>query len=144
MGFDVPRRLPEAVRDVLAHADRFELVSLNPDGGPTREEGRYWGWRVLGSTVVGSPTDRQELLAALETGIAENTGWVAACFDPRHGIRASRGGDSLDLVVCFECAQIYIYSDGKRAESVLVSGSPEPVFDRILTAAGVELAPKHD
>jgi hypothetical protein len=139
---DAPNRLPDAVRDVLANADTFELLSLNPDGGTTREPGHFWGWRVLGSIAVESPVTRDEVVAALKRGIAENEGWVADCFDPRHGIRAARGGESVELVVCFECAQVYIYPDGKWGGSVLVTGSPEPVFDRILSAAGVPLAPK--
>ena len=144
MGLDVPNRLPDVVRDVLANADRFELLSLNPDGGPTREPGHFWGWGVLGSATVETPGTRDEVVVALERGIAENEGWVAACFDPRHGIRASREGATVELVVCFECAQVYIYPNGKWAGSVLITGSPEPVFDRILSAAGVQLAPKRD
>jgi hypothetical protein len=144
MGLDVPNRLPDAVRDVLRNADHFELLSLNPEGGPTREEGHFWGWRTLGSAAIESPSTRAEVLTALEQGIAENEGWVAACFDPRHGIRATRGDTSVDLVVCFECAQVYIYWGGKWAGSVLVTGSPESVLDRVLSASGVPLAPKSD
>lgn len=141
MGLDVPNRLPDAIRDVLANADQFELLSLEPSAGPTREAGHFWGWRVLGSVVV-SAADRDALLSALEQGIAENGGWVAACFIPRHGIRAAQGGSSADLVVCFECAQVYLYPDGKWSGSVLVTGTPQPVFDRVLSAAGVQLAEK--
>ena len=72
---DPPNRLPDAIRDVIAGADRFELLSLDPDGGSTREAGHFWGWRVLGSVVVGSP-DRDMLVSALEQGIAENGGVV--------------------------------------------------------------------
>ncbi len=140
---DPPNRLPDAIRDVIAGADRFELLSLDPDGGSTREAGHFWGWRVLGSVVVGSP-DRDMLVSALEQGIAENGGWVAACFIPRHGIRASLGGSSVNLVVCFECAQVYIYLDDKWSGSVLVTGSPQPAFDRVLSAAGVQLAEQSD
>jgi hypothetical protein len=134
-----PNRLPDAVRDVLTTADRFELLSLDPKIGPTREAGHFWGWRVHGSVVVG-PADRDALMAALERGIAENGGWVDACFIPRHGIRASRGVSSVDLVVCFQCSQVYLYRNGKDSGRVLVTGSPQPTFDRMLSAAGVQLA----
>jgi hypothetical protein len=140
---DPPNRLPDAIRDLLTVADHFELLSLDPENGATREPGHFWGWRVLGSVVVG-PGDRDALVSALERGIAENGGWVAACFIPRHGIRASRGAASVDLVVCFECAQVYIIPDGKWSGSVLVTDSPQPAFDRVLSAAGVPLAePRH-
>ena len=139
MGADAPNRLPDAICEVLANADRFELLSLEPAGGPTEEAGHFWGWRVIGSVVV-TATDRDALLSALERGIAENGGWVAACFIPRHGILAARGASSIDLVVCFECAQVYLYQDGRWAGSVLVAGSPQPLFDQVLSAAGVQLA----
>jgi hypothetical protein len=139
---DAPNRLPDGVRDVLANADRFELLSLDPGNGTTREPGHFWGWPVLGSATIEAPDMRAEVLAALEQGIAENEGLVAACFMPRHGIRAARGGAAVDLLVCFECLQVYVYSDGKWVGTVLVMDSPEPVFDRILSRAGVPLAPK--
>ena len=139
MGLDAPNRLPDAIATVLARADRFELLSLEPSEGPTHERGHFWGWRVLGSAVV-TTAERDELVSALERGIAENRGWVAACFDPRHGIRASFGGSSVDLVVCFECSSMNLYQDGKQFDSLLVTGSPQPVFDRVLTSAAVPLA----
>lgn len=139
MGLKAPNRLPNAIGDVLASADRFKLLSLEPAAGPTKETGHFWGWRVLGSVVI-TAADRDALVSALEHGIAENGGWVAACFTPRHGIKATRGRSSADLVVCFECAQVYLYPDGKWSGSVLVSSTPQPVFDRVLSAAGVQLA----
>jgi hypothetical protein len=142
MGMELPNRLPESFREVLQNADLFELLSLDPNAMPTREPGHFWGWRVLGLTAVEPPAARQEVFAALERGIAENTGWVAACFDPRHGIRARRGDQLVELVVCFRCSQVYLYADGKWDGSVLITHSPEAVFDRVLSAAGVPLAEK--
>ena len=139
MGLDAPNRLPDAIATVLARADRFELFSLDPLDEPASEPGHFWGWRVLGSVVVTS-AERDELVPALVRGIAENGGWVAACFDQRHGIRASCGESSVELVVCFECSQVNFYKDGKQFGSVLVTSSLEPVFDRVLASAAVPLA----
>jgi hypothetical protein len=138
MGSNEPDRFPDTIREVLANADRFELLSLEPAGGPTTEPGHFRGWRVLGSVVV-TAKDRDALVSALERGIAENDGWVAACFIPRHGIRATHGGKVVDLVACFECAQC-VYSEGEVSGSVLVTDSPQAMFDQVLSAAGVELA----
>ena len=124
MGLDAPNRLPDAIATVLARADRFELFSLEPSDG----------------SVVVTSAERDELVPALVRGIAENGGWVAACFDPRHGIRASCGESSVELVVCFECSQVNFYKDGKQFGSVLVTSSLEPVFDRVLASAAVPLA----
>ena len=139
MRLDAPNRLPDAIATVLARADRFELFSLEPSDGPTHERGHFWGWRVLGSVVV-TTAERDELVPALERGIAANGGWVAGCCIPRHGIRASCGESSVDLVVCFECSSVSLYKDGKQFGSVLVTDSPQPVFDRVLTSVAVPLA----
>ena len=94
------------------------------------------------AAAVESPAIRQELFAALERGIAENDGWAAACFIPRHGIRAIQGAELVELVVCFECAQVNIHAGGKWLGGVLITASPEPVLDQVLAAAGVPLADK--
>ena len=47
-----PNRLPDGIRDVLANADRFELLSLDPCMSATQEPGRFWGWPVLGSVII--------------------------------------------------------------------------------------------
>ena len=115
------------------------MLSLEPAEGPTSEAGNFWDWHVLGSVMVHS-SDRDELILALDRGIAENQGWVAECFIPRHGIRAIRGSFSVELVLCFQCAQVYIYTNGTWSECVLVTGSPQPMFDTVLAAAQVPLA----
>jgi hypothetical protein len=69
-----------------------------------------------------------------------NDGRVAACFNPRHGIRASREGKTIDLVICFECLQVYVYAEEGRQGSFLTTSSPQPVFDQVLREAGVPLA----
>jgi hypothetical protein len=30
------------------------------------------------------------------------------CFDPRHGIRVTRGGVTVDFVICFQCFQAIV------------------------------------
>jgi hypothetical protein len=140
---DAPNRLPDLVLEVLAYPDRFDLLSLDPSDGYSDEDSGFQGWRVLGITTIESPETRREVVEALQRGIAENQDCAAECFIPRHGIRVVRGDSSVDLVVCFECAQAYVYYGDEMFETVLVSDSPKPVFDRVLTAARVKLAGKY-
>ena len=76
--------------------------------------------------------------------MSEQEGNVPACFRPRHGIHATRGQKVVDLLVCFECSQVEVYSGGSDQPSLglRTSGSPEPVFDKALRDAGIPLAPK--
>ena len=54
---------------------------------------------------------QKQLLDALYKGIADSDGNGAKCFDPRHGIRASVDGKTVDLVICFECSWVYVFYD---------------------------------
>jgi hypothetical protein len=137
-----PNKLPDDAQAVLAGADRLVLLSLDPVPPKERPQDHFRGWKVLGRTEVKDKATRERIVAALTKGIAENKGNLARCFNPRHGISATQGGTTVDLVICFECLQIRVAVNGKDGPLVLVTESPEPVFDKVLKDAGVPLAPK--
>jgi hypothetical protein len=142
------RGLPPKARTVLDAPDEFELLSLNPDhearskGSAGSKGETFHDWPVLGKTKV-TEADRKRVMEALERGIGENNGMAAACFNPRHGIRATKGGKTVELEICFECMSMTIYVDGER-KGALTTGSPQKTFDEVLIAAGVKLADKAD
>ncbi|HYS03626.1 MAG TPA: hypothetical protein VEW47_00390 [Candidatus Dormibacteraeota bacterium] len=129
-------------RAVLAGADRLELLSLDPEA-PLRSSSKgFHGFKILGKTVITSEDDRRRLFFALNKGEAETSGMLASCFNPRHGIRASKHGQMVDLVICFECLQVVAYLNNDKAGGFLTSKSPQPVFDSLLSKAGVRFADK--
>ena len=65
----------------------------------------------------------------------------AACFNPRHGIRATHDGKTVDLVICFECFSLQVFLGDTKA-GALTTDSPPPTFDRVLRKAKVPLPPK--
>jgi hypothetical protein len=134
-------RLEPRLNKILDGAVTLEFYSLDPTPRKEKPQDDFHGWKVLGKTVVKSKATRSQLLEALRQGIADNTGIAAACFNPRHGIRAKADGKTLDLVICFECLSIQIFLDDKRT-SVLTADTPQETFDKILKAAGVPLPPK--
>jgi hypothetical protein len=135
-------KLPAQARDALTKANRFELFSLDPNQKREKPGEGFHGWEVLGTTAVEDAGIRQKIVAALEKGVQENQGVAAECFNPRHGIRATRGDQTTDFVICFECLQVEVYVGDKRTNSFLVSRSPQPLFDKILRDAGVPLPAK--
>ena len=129
------------IRAVLEGAEQFELLSINPDRRAPKASDNFHGWNVLGRTTVKDANIRKKLVAAFRKGVEENDGVVAACFNPRHGIRATFEGKSVDLVICFECFQTEVYAGGFSSERKLLNtNSPEPAFDGVLKAASVPLA----
>jgi hypothetical protein len=131
--------IPAAAASILEGADKFELLSLDPHFSGGHVEEGFHNYKILGQTELSDPRQRTMIVSALKKG-AEEAGSPAMCFDPRHGIRVVRGGEMVDFVICFECSRVDVYVDGSKGESFLVSKSPQPVFDRALTDAGIPLA----
>lgn len=127
---------PVAALDI---ADEFVLLSLDPDRHSEKTGTKFHDWRELGRTSVKERATRNRLLSALDRGAKENDGRVAACFDPRHGIHATSAGKVIDLVICFRCLQVEVFTDGKPTGGFLTSSSPQPIFDQVLHNAGVPL-----
>jgi hypothetical protein len=138
-------KLAQASLRSIAEADKVVLYSIDfrPDRHPAETE-RFHNYPVLGRIGLTEAGVRRTVLAALKDGIARCRLEIGYdCFWPRHGIRAERGGKATDYVICFECAQIYVYDDkGARVDYMLTTNEPQQTLDRLLTAAGMPLAPK--
>src|SRR5437667_296107 len=91
--------IPAKVKAALKKADSWELYSLDPEQRKEPPKVAFHDWRVLGKTTVTDADTRKRLVAALEKGAKENDGTVAACFNPRHGIRIKSGDNTIDLVI---------------------------------------------
>lgn len=136
LGVPMPAEATAALRTGID----FELLSLDPsyldrDQRPTD----FHNWDVLGSTAV-SQFDRSQLVDALIASVPESVGAIAACFNPRHGIRVTHDGKQFDFVICFECLQIYWYTDDEKNPKILTSGSPLKLFNDVLTDASIPVA----
>lgn len=138
------------VRAFLQNADKFELLSLDPNA-PRDEDKPYYRkeWRLLGVAEVKSAKTRAALITALKKAHEEHDGIGYFCFIPRHAIRATTGNKVVEIVICFECRQTHTYTtvgDKTESDEFLISGSAQPVFDKVLTDAKVPLPkpPKKD
>ena len=141
-------KLPPDVEQALDNPKTFKLFSLSPRRSVpglealAEDSEEFHGWRILGSKEIKDVDVRSKLIAAFKTGVAENNGTVADCFNPRHGIRVTHKGKAYDFVICFECYQVKCYMDEKATEDILISSSPQAVFDKILADLKLPLAPK--
>ena len=137
-----PNSLPPEVEPVLAQGE-FELLSLYPyvltDRQRRRLQGRlFHGYKVLGRVKIQKGPQRDEMLRALHQAVANSRGLYIYCFDPRHGIRASAGPRTVDLVICFECERIEIYSPEKSLANT--DATAKPILDAALKRAGLPLS----
>ena len=132
--------MPVDAADALRDGSALELLSLDPSYlDIEKRPNDFHNWNTLGSTLV-SPADRAKLVDLLIASVPENPGAIAACFNPRHGIRVMHENQRYDFVICFECLQIYWYIGGEKQPTILTSGSPLSAFNDILRAASIPLA----
>ncbi len=144
---------PEAIT-ALEAPDSFYLYSLNPvpvafksqpsnsASGSTNEIQKtemFHGFEILGRAEIVDTNERKELVEVLKKGVAEGKKWEPlACFDPRHGIRAVKGGTKVDLVICFVCLTIMEVINTDRW--FRVSHKPNKRFNEALKRANLPLA----
>ncbi len=143
----------EIAREILSKAADWELLAIDPNPPRGEPKDGFHEWEVLGRTKVKDDTARKGLLAALNKGIAEwekkkekerEEGLLTAggCFQPRHGIRATHDGKTIDILICFECAPVHIWINGKETIGTETSKSPQDTFDDVLRKAKVPMGPR--
>ncbi|HJZ53912.1 MAG TPA: hypothetical protein VKE74_03090 [Gemmataceae bacterium] len=101
------------------------------------------GYPVLGKVEVTDPGQRQKVYSAIR-GAVRNPPPGSKCFIPRHAIRAVKGDETVDMVICFQCHNYEHHRGGKEVSgpNPLISSDPEALLDKILSDAGVPLASK--
>lgn len=129
--------------------DPDELTLFSIDGTetwkqPTAEPPLY-GCPVLGRVEIGDPARRREIMAAVRDGIRNAPTEPKACFFPRHMLRVGKDGKTVDVVICFQCDNYRLYRVGTDAGLIgggQISSAGQPALDKILTDAGIPLAPR--
>lgn len=138
---ELENRLPEAAYEALLNDSSLVLFSLDPDRqNAIHGTKQFHDYLILGETVVGSDSSRQALAATLKRALAAWDGGYTACFNPRHGLRATHRGNTFEFVICFECGRLYVYPSAGDSFSHEFVGEAGP-FSDLLVAANVPLMP---
>lgn len=128
--------LPKPALTILSTAKDIELLSIEPSP-ETNSAGGFHGYRVLGKTVIQESTVRKSLVESFTKGMI-GTIVPTRCFIPRYGIRASHAGQTVEMLICFECSQFYVYdASGNGSQQFWVNQTPRAVFDKVLQDAGI-------
>jgi hypothetical protein len=132
-------KLPDVAKNILEKAGQLVLLSIDPRTEKEAPKDGFHGYKVLGRTTLKNDAQKK-VVAALPKGM-EGRIDPAKCFDPRHGISATHEGNSVELVICFECSQLYVHvTSEKGAKKLLIGKDPEPLLDKILKDAGIPRA----
>jgi len=134
-------------RDFLERAEEFTVFSLDPvpwNWKPKKEQKRtpkseFHGYIELGKIHLPRSAERTNLVAAFIEGIANGRGY-SACFEPRHGLRAIQGTNTVELVICYSCKQVYSYSNSRTNRIFHTTARPVHEFTVLLKKAKIPLA----
>jgi hypothetical protein len=140
MAADVGNEMPKEAKEAFQKAAEFDLYSLDPspEGRNEKSPERFHGWTVFGKTTLKSDAAKT-IHDAIEKGRKDSDGKVAACFNPRHGVRIVQDQKTYDLVICFECLSAEVYESDKQIGSFLTTSTPAKVLNKALTDAKVPL-----
>jgi hypothetical protein len=102
------------------------------------------GYPVLGKVEITDREQRHLVVAAIKDAVRDKDKSPAACFIPRHAILSMKDGESVDLIICFQCHQYKEYRQDKPfpVGTRLISSSAQTLLDKTLTDARVPLAAK--
>lgn len=138
-------RLSDQAQSLLRQAESLDVLALVPicvpvgTDIPVLPSERFHQYPVLGTAVIARRESQVEVYESSIRGVEENKALAANCFLPRHGIRGVGPEGTVDLVICFECSQLYVYMGEAKPEWLLISASPKAVLDRVLSDSGVPL-----
>ena len=130
-----------AVEEILKDADSFELLTLDPMplmAGATYEGRAFHGYKVLDAADLDDIEQRSALIGHVKRGIQKSDGTVAACFNPRHGLHVTKGGESADFVICYECLSLNVHGPAGRENHTTIEGV-QPAVDRVFDTVGLRI-----
>jgi len=142
----VVKALPGNYRTILEQPDKFEILTLACDTeelppGVTAK-GAINRFRIVDQREVTDEALRMKLVTAFYEGVrggTDNAG--AGCFEPHHGIRATRKGETVTILVCFMCSNFYALPDGVR-NGILLDLEPVEVWRQVVKEHGMAEVPK--
>jgi len=100
--------LPERIREILEKADRIQIYKIEvcQNDGTTltqKKKGKFQGCKILRQANVTDAEQKEKLVTTIRSATESYLSLGAACFSPRHGIRAEHDGKRVELLICFEC-----------------------------------------
>jgi len=136
--------LPKKTRKILEEAEEFELMAIGINSIDRKQNlvetvvaNRFGRFPVLGKTKISDTELKRKLVKALYEGIVDARS-SNMCFYPRHAIRATRQGKTVELVICFECLNFRGSSpDGELSGQI--TATPRELFNQTLVSADVQL-----
>jgi hypothetical protein len=99
---------------------------------------------VLGKIEITDPEKRRAVVSAVKEAARTKPDLALKCFTPRHAIRFIKGGETVEMLICFQCGNYKTFLNGTqdRSGTRSISNSEEArtLLNKTLADAGVPLA----
>ena len=126
------KAFPDTSSTVFENGQQMSVFWIDPPQS-SQVPMTFHGCHVRRERIITDPKLKAELRAAVNEAIANNSGIAGKCFIPHHGLRVSQGIQSVDLVICFDCHRLAVYSGQKSRSSIITpTQSTEVLFNRVL------------
>lgn len=130
----------------LTGEEHLTLYSIDPVSNwpaeKTPEGETFHKYAVLGKLGVRDDRTRKQIADSINDAVAKRSDSQLKCFEPRHGLRATANGETRDFLICFECLNMSVYGRGGVQTGTTITADPKPLFNKILSDAGIKLAPE--
>ncbi|MBK9529303.1 MAG: hypothetical protein IPO41_13550 [Acidobacteria bacterium] len=128
-------RFPKKFRDLLEQSDQIELfetkLCLNGWSLGPIEPNKFQGCDIVKRARLTDSLIRHQLFDGVFYAIGSENNELA-CTSPIHGIRAIKGKDRLEMLICFHCHNFRgISTIGRFGGSF--SSAPKELFEKLLS-----------
>ena len=130
--------LPADVARVLDSPDKAILYSLEPWENAEPADSTLHGFKIIGQLAL-DPGLAKTVGARFKAASASGEDPMAACFDPRHALSVTSGGETYDLLLCYACGHLEIFS-GERIIADLSARGTAKSLNAILSANHLPLS----
>lgn len=129
---------PAEVVEALRKDPETTLFSIDPFRDSEALKDTLRNHHVYGKTVLSPAEDRDTLVNVL-TESTRGAWEGAACFDPRHALRATGPRGTYDLIICFQCGRVHVHHPDGRKQLVFIRASADKYND-YLTSRNIPLS----
>jgi hypothetical protein len=129
---------PAEIVEALQMDPETTLFSIDPLSNANDSNDSLRNHHIYGKTVLSTAEDRAAIVDVLTT--STRGAWEgAACFDPRHALRATGPKGTYDLVICFGCGRVHVYHPDGLKQLVFIRASAEK-YDNFLKSRNIPLS----
>ncbi len=124
--------LPPKIREVLERAEVLHVLGLSSED----KAGIGWYPDVRAELRIGR--ERSELLKSFFFDASAGPNPSASCFIPRHGLKATHKGKTVEVIICYQCHLFSVEGDfGEYHGGVYKDGAAAyALFENILLNEG--------